>query len=85
MAAVVIFKICGAIGLVIISISVLIKNEKRQDVLFILGGLFLLAYSSYLRDPIFIILQIVFIVVAAAELVKLSRKRSFWKRIKDKI
>lgn len=78
-------KIFGVVGLIIIAISVLVKNEKRQDWLFILGGACLLVYSSYLRDFIFIILQIVFILVAAAELIKLSRRRGFWKRLRDKI
>jgi len=66
------FKIIGAVGLVIIAIAVIIKREKLQDVLFIAGGACLLAYSIYIYDWIFIILQIVFILVAAVELVKLQ-------------
>ncbi|MFA5358922.1 MAG: hypothetical protein WC310_03850 [Patescibacteria group bacterium] len=81
----VLFKICGVIGLVGIIIGVLVKNEKRQDWFFVFGGAFLLAYSGYLRDVIFIVLQIVFILVALAELVKLSRHRGIWKRVKDKV
>ncbi|MFA5076688.1 MAG: hypothetical protein WC480_04735 [Patescibacteria group bacterium] len=81
----VLFKIFGVIGLIGIIVGVLIKNEKKQDVFFILGGVFLLAYSSYLRDWIFITLQAVFIIVAAAELIKLSSRRGLWKRLRDKI
>lgn len=83
--SVVIFKILGVLGLVGIIVGVLIKNEKKQDVAFIIGGILLLSYSSYLRDWIFITLQIVFVLVAAAELVKLSLRRSLWKRLRDEI
>jgi sulfite exporter TauE/SafE len=68
------FKIFGIIGLLIITAGVLIKKEKKQDLLFIIGGLALLIYSIYISDWIFIILQIVFILTAAWELVKLNKK-----------
>ncbi len=71
----IIFRLFGILGLIAISIGVLLKNEQKQDWVFIIGGLCLLAYSSYLGDWIFIILQIVFIVVAALELIKLRRKK----------
>lgn len=76
----IIFKIIGALGLVGIIVGILIKNEKKQDRFFILGGLFLLVYSVYIRDPIFIVLQIVFVIVALIELIQLSRKKGWWKR-----
>lgn len=81
----ILFKIFGVIGLIGIIAGVLIKNEKKQDWFFIIGGAFLLFYSSYLRDPIFIVLQVVFMIVALVELIELSRRRSIWKRIKNKI
>ena len=65
------FKIFGIIGLLIITAGVLIKKEKKQDLLFIIGGLALLIYSIYISDWIFIILQIVFILTAAWELLKI--------------
>ena len=77
----IIFKLIGALGLLGIIVGVLLKNEKKQDVVFIIGGIFLLVYSSYIRDLIFIILQIVFIAVALIELIQLSRGKSIWKRI----
>jgi len=67
-----IFKIFGAIGLILIAIGVIIKNEKIQDIYFIIGGLFLEVYSIYLKDPIFITLQIIFILTAGYELIKLQ-------------
>jgi lipid-A-disaccharide synthase-like uncharacterized protein len=80
-----IFKILGALGLVLIIIGVLLKNEKTQDIFFIIGGFCLLAYSIYIKDSIFITLQTVFILVAAAELWKLSSHRNWWKRLRNKI
>jgi lipid-A-disaccharide synthase-like uncharacterized protein len=68
------FKFTGALGLIFIIIGVLVRDRKRQSILFIIGGLFLEIYSIYLRDPIFITLQGVFVVAAAYELYKLKRK-----------
>lgn len=70
-----IFTVIGAIGLVLISIGIWIKKEIWQDVIFVLGGIFLLAYSIYISNTIFIILQIVFIISAGYELVKLKLKK----------
>ncbi len=68
------FKLIGAAGLVLISIGLLLKNRKAQDILYISGGVFLELYSLYLGDPIFIVLEIVFIASAAYDLVKQSTK-----------
>ncbi len=69
------FKFFGIIGLLLITAGVLIKSEKKQDLLFIVGGLALLIYSIYIGDWIFIVLQIVFILTAVWELFKLSKKK----------
>ncbi|MSU75744.1 MAG: hypothetical protein EXS55_04505 [Candidatus Magasanikbacteria bacterium] len=55
------FKAFGVIGLLVITRGIFIKKEKPRDWYFAIGGIFLLAYSIYLRDWIFIILQLVFI------------------------
>lgn len=68
-------KILGAVGLMLITAGVLIKNEKQQDVLFILGSTGLLVYSISLRDPIFIPLQAIFIMVTTYELWQLHSKK----------
>ena len=69
-----VYKLVGALGLVLISIGVITKSEKKQDILFIIGGIGLEIYSIYIRDAIFIILQIIFTATAAGELFKLSKK-----------
>ena len=71
-----IFKIIGVIGLILIIFGVLIKpkNRKIRDILYIFGGISLAAYSIYIKDVIFIILQIVFILVAIYDLVKIQLK-----------
>ena len=50
-----IFKIIGALGLILISIGILNKKRKIQDTLYIVGGLSLLTYSIYIQNIIFII------------------------------
>lgn len=62
----------GIVGLLLISRAVWLKDEKWQNILFITGGVSLLVYSINLGDKIFIILQLVFITSALAELLKLK-------------
>ncbi|HBU07310.1 MAG TPA: hypothetical protein DEB09_04475 [Candidatus Magasanikbacteria bacterium] len=70
----IIIKIIGAIGLIFITWGIFIKNEIKQDWIFVIGGLFLLAYSAYLKDPIFIPLQIVFVLASLYEIYTLRKK-----------
>lgn len=65
--------IFGIIGVVIIAIAVWVKNERKQDILFILGGLFLLVYSIAIHNLIFIVLQIIFSGSALIEFIKLKK------------
>lgn len=67
--------IFGIVGLLLITVGLWIKKEKMQDVIYIVGGVALLAYSIHKEDPVFIILQIVFIISALLELVKLLRQK----------
>ncbi|MBI2415587.1 MAG: hypothetical protein HYV33_02920 [Candidatus Kerfeldbacteria bacterium] len=71
-----IYKIIGAAGLLLISIGIVTKNRKIQDVLYIIGGLCLEAYSIYLGDVIFIILQIIFTLAAIYDVVKIQLKKT---------
>ncbi|MGC9602873.1 MAG: hypothetical protein ABSF47_00135 [Minisyncoccia bacterium] len=67
------FMVFGILGLLVISFSIWLRNERKQDLWFILGGALLLGYSVSINDVIFIILQVVFIASAAAELLKLKK------------
>lgn len=58
------FKLAGILGLLLITAGVLSKQRKRQDLFFIAGGILLEAYSLYLQDWIFGVLQIVFVLAA---------------------
>ncbi|HSW75128.1 MAG TPA: hypothetical protein VLG16_04675 [Candidatus Saccharimonadales bacterium] len=69
------FKIVGALGLLIISVGIITKNRGRQNLFYIVGGVLLEAYSIHLRDGIFIILQIVFTLAAIYDFVKTKRSR----------
>lgn len=70
-----IFKVIGAIGLLLIALGVITKDRKRQNILYILGGIGLEIYSIYLKDTIFIILQIVFTVASIYDLVRISKEK----------
>jgi len=69
------FKIIGVIGVLFITYGIYVKNEIKQDLVFILGGGCLLVYSIYLWDPIFIPLQIIFIIGSLVEIIKIKRKK----------
>ena len=60
----IIFKSFGIIGLILITIGVLLKKRKTEDKFYIMGGICLVVYSTYIKDMIFITLQIIFILVA---------------------
>jgi len=70
-----IFRILGAIGLLFITYGVLTKKEVTRNIVFILGGLSLLSYSAYLKDPIFIPLQIIFTLASIYELLLIQKIR----------
>jgi len=70
-----IFKVIGALGIVLISIGIITKKRKIQDVFFILGGICLVIYSVYIKDLIFIILQIIFILAALYDLARTHFKK----------
>lgn len=67
-------RLSGIIGLLLITYGVFIKDEMRQDMLFVVGGFGLLLYSISLKDPIFIPLQVVFILAGVYEMYTLKKK-----------
>ena len=67
-----IFKIIGALGIILISIGIITKKRKTQDIFYILGGLCLETYSIYIGDLIFIILQIIFTLAAIYDFAKIQ-------------
>jgi hypothetical protein len=68
-------KIFGVLGLLTITRGVFIKKEKSRDLSFAVGGVLLLVYSIYLRDTIFIVLQIVFILSNIYQEFQINYKR----------
>lgn len=70
-----IFKIIGGLGILLISVGIISKKRLTQDVLYMAGGICLEIYSIYLQDGIFIILQIIFILSALFDLIKLKHNK----------
>ena len=74
MSNLIIFKIIGALGLILICISMIVKRRNVRDDYGIFGGLCLLIYSIYLKDTIFILLQAVYIIVVFFDFYKEKMK-----------
>ncbi|OGH59951.1 MAG: hypothetical protein A2725_01805 [Candidatus Magasanikbacteria bacterium RIFCSPHIGHO2_01_FULL_33_34] len=69
-----IYKIFGAFGLILISIGIITKQRKKQDLYYIVGGILLEIYSIYIGDKIFIVLQLIFILSAIFDYFKKINK-----------
>ena len=67
-----ILKIIGVLGLILIIVGIITKKRKNQDIFYIFGGMCLTIYSIYIRDLIFIILQIVFTLAAIYDFAKIQ-------------
>jgi len=73
-----IFYIIAIIGLLSIITGTLLISSKKSirkrytSPLLILGGICLEAYSVYIKDPIFIVLQGVYIIIAMYGLIKIN-------------
>lgn len=63
-----IHQFIGAAGLIAISIGVLLRIRRTQNLLYVFGGIALTWYSIALHDIIFILLQLVFISAALYDL-----------------
>jgi len=70
----IIFKMLGATGLIFITIGVITKKALPRNYYFIIGGVLLFCYSAYLKDPVFIPLQIIFTVASIYEIFLLKKK-----------
>ncbi|MFH1834837.1 MAG: hypothetical protein ABH851_01470 [Methanobacteriota archaeon] len=64
------FRFVGALGVLLISAGILSKKRGTQDLFYILGGVCLEAYSIYIGDDVFIILQLIFTGAAVYDYVK---------------
>lgn len=69
------FEVIGALGLVLISIGIIIKKRKAQDIFYIIGAICLETYSIYIGNIIFIVLQIIFILAAVFDLIKVQLQK----------
>ncbi len=74
MSSLILFKIVGVFGLLLICIAMVVKKRSVRDIFSLLGGTGLLIYSIYLHDLIFIVLQSVYIMVVGFDMIKESRK-----------
>ena len=71
----ILYKLIGALGLVFITIGVLTKRRLKEDVLFIIGGLLLEVYAIYLKDIIYIPLQLIFVAASVYGIYQLKKTK----------
>lgn len=67
-------KIFGIIGLILITWGIFIKDVRARDKIYIIGGSGLLLYSAYLKDPVFIPLQIIFVLSSIYHILTIKKK-----------
>ncbi len=79
MISIILFKIVGILGLVFIIIGEVLRRKKQQDLVFIAGGILLCAYSVFLNDLVFIILQVVFTLIAIYDYFKKRTHKEYVK------
>lgn len=68
-----VWKLIGALGILLVAIGILRKDRKQQDVFYMAGGVCLEIYSVVIQDVIFIILQLIFIAAAVYDYGKKRR------------
>lgn len=68
-----VWKLIGALGILLVAIGILRKDRKQQDLFYMAGGVCLEIYSIVIQDVIFIILQLIFIAAAVYDYGKKRR------------
>lgn len=68
-----VWKLIGALGILLVAIGILRKDRKQQDLFYMAGGICLEIYSIVIQDVIFIILQLIFIAAAVYDYGKKHR------------
>lgn len=68
------FKGIGGVGILLISLGLLQKDQLKGSISHLSGGFCLEAYSIFIGDPVFIILQAIFISVAGYKVFSLKRQ-----------
>ena len=71
----IIFIIIAVVGLLCVTAGVLQRNEFKSDILYVIGGIFLAAYSIYIKNWVFIVLQIIFILGSLYEILKIKKEK----------
>ena len=76
-----IFKLIGALGIILISAGILIRKKKKEDIFYIIGGICLELYFIYINDLIFIVLQAIFILTAVYDLTRKNKEKKLLKQL----
>jgi len=69
------FIIIAVIGVLLATIGIIGRSELKSDYFHLVAGLCLVTYSIYIKDIVFIILQIIFMSGALYEIVKIRKEK----------
>lgn len=69
------FKIVAIVGVILISVGIIKRKRRTEDIYYILGGLCMFVYSIHVEDLIFIVLQIIFTGTAMYDFYKTIMKK----------
>ena len=67
-----VYSIPGILGIIFLVTGILMKRKMKRTPFFILGGISLGIYSYIIGDPIFITLQIIYVIASVYEYLELS-------------
>ncbi|MBT4516827.1 MAG: hypothetical protein HOC78_02940 [Candidatus Komeilibacteria bacterium] len=70
-----IYKFVGILGLSIISVGVFWQKKYVEDLLYVLGGIALFIYSYHIKEWIFVVLQVIFVISALSHLFRLLKNK----------
>lgn len=78
-----IYQFVGILGLIIVAIGVLWQKKFIEDILYIIGGVALFVYSYHIREWIFIVFMVVFVVSALVHLVRTMKPEKKTNKIEE--
>ncbi|MBI5390913.1 hypothetical protein HZB02_05470 [Candidatus Woesearchaeota archaeon] len=69
------FTVIGVLGILCITIGIITRRRKNEDVYYIVGGICLILYSISKKDAIFIIFQSIAVTAAVYDFFRTDQRK----------
>lgn len=69
----IIIHVVAMLGVLLITYAVFLEAEKRQDFVFLIGGMCLMVYALSLKSPIFVLAMLGLITASTYEIIQIMR------------